>query len=329
MFPTKPWLGREPQHERLHTMDLILELIKLIITLAMVIAAGVLINCMVCIVIKAVTGKPLHKPRRKLQTLPRTNLNDLDPVVGKTFEGDVYRWSTPGPHTVISGATRSGKSVTSYGVLSQLAKRDDVLICGIDPSGLLLSPHRLGPGGSLIATGTSPDDLDRVLAILGELERLMDARIKSLIPMGIDKTPISRKEPAYLVVLEEYAGLLSALEGNGKKHKDAVRIVGRLLREGAKSGITVLTIIQRPEATLLHDRAQYARRVTHRLDNRDSVKMVCETAPEDMWGQVLYLPPGRALVIEAGAKPQFVTMPSMDYSHYTARCAAAYAPTSS
>ena len=45
-----------------------------------------------------------------------------------------------------------------------------------------------------------------------------------------------------VVVLEEYAGLIAAMEGvDKKKVNELKRIVGRLLREGAKAGITCFT----------------------------------------------------------------------------------------
>ena len=252
---------------------------------------------------------------RKKQTRSRSTR----PAVAKSWTGQLVCWRTPGPHTVISGATRYGKSVASYIILSKLADRQDIAVVGVDPSGILLGPwaelNHLHPWYAL---GTSPDDLDHAVDVLTALVNLMDRRIADLLVHGVDKiTDFTPGHPAVVVVLEEYAGLLSALELHDKKAaKTATALVGRLLREGAKVGISVLTILQRPEANILHDRAQYSRRVTFRLDNADSVRMVADSATADAADRVLTLTPGRALLLEAGEQEQFVTFPNMTYEQY-------------
>lgn len=61
-------------------------------------------------------------------------------------------------HMAVQGATRSGKSVLCYGYLSALANRPDVLVCGIDPTGILLTPFAKGRGGKWIATSAKDQD---------------------------------------------------------------------------------------------------------------------------------------------------------------------------
>src|SRR5699024_12028247 len=56
-----------------------------------------------------------------------------NPVVARGWDGSPVRWRIPGPHTVVAGATRSGKSVFSYVVLSQLARLPFVQVVGVDP----------------------------------------------------------------------------------------------------------------------------------------------------------------------------------------------------
>lgn len=248
---------------------------------------------------------------------PRSRSTRL--AVAKSWTGQLVGWRAPGPHTVISGATRSGKSVASYVILSQLADRQDIAVVGIDPSGILLGPWaELDGTHPWYALGASPDDLDHAVDVLTALVNLMDRRIADLLVHGVDKiTDFTPEHPAVIVVLEEYAGLLSALDAHDKKAaKTATALVGRLLREGAKVGISVLTILQRPEASILHDRAQYSRRVTFRLDNADSVRMVAESATDDATDRILTLSPGRALFLEAGEQEQFVTFPNMSYEQY-------------
>ncbi|MCG7450107.1 hypothetical protein MHK12_05795 [Corynebacterium kefirresidentii] len=266
-----------------------------------------------------------NKHARRHTTPPSTprpqprRLHSEAPVVAQIWDGGKFHWDTPGAHTVISGATRSGKSVFTYCVLSQLAGMKTVCICGVDVSGITLQPFSQA-NKDYVACGSSQTDLDAALEVLHRLEALMDHRIEQLRHHKLDKVTLSAQCPAYVVVLEEYAGALAAMEGRNKKDKaEVIRIVGRLLREGAKAGVVVYTVIQRPEANVLHDRAQYARRVTHRLDNHDSVKMVAGEVDEDTETQVLKLAPGRCLVLDAGRDPVFVTTPHLSYQEFITR----------
>ena len=75
-------------------------------------------------------------------------------------------------HLAIQGATRSGKSALSYTFLGALAARPDVLVCGVDPSGILLAPWLPGRGGAWIATGTA--DLTGAVTALSGVVAEMD-----------------------------------------------------------------------------------------------------------------------------------------------------------
>src|SRR5699024_12543066 len=81
-----------------------------------------------------------------------------NPVVARGWDGSPVRWRIPGTHTVVAGATRSGKSVFSYVVLSQLARLPFVQVVGVDPSGLLLAPF-VDAGAEHLALGTAVDKL--------------------------------------------------------------------------------------------------------------------------------------------------------------------------
>ncbi|MGL4173814.1 MAG: hypothetical protein ACRCTR_07060 [Actinomycetota bacterium] len=49
-------------------------------------------------------------------------------------------------HAAFQGATRSGKSALTYTLLAGVAHHADVLVCGVDPSGVLLAPLGQWPG---------------------------------------------------------------------------------------------------------------------------------------------------------------------------------------
>lgn len=238
---------------------------------------------------------------------------------GVTEHGTAATFSPQRSHTVVAGATRSGKSVTTYAILAGLSAMSWVQIAGIDPSSILLAPHaRDRP--QQFALGTSPGAVTGAINLLDRLESEMDRRIARLAAVGIDAIPASWRDPRLpwiVVTLEEYAGFLASCTKN--QRTEAVRVVGRILREGSKAGIHVLTILQRPEATILHDRAQYARRIVHRLDNADSVRMLLESASSEAIARHMNLPPGISVVHEAGAKSHLVRSDYLPYPSY-ARC---------
>lgn len=225
-------------------------------------------------------------------------------------------------HTAVAGRTRSGKSVFAYVVLAVAALNEKVRVCGVDPSGILLGPHRVGDD-PLVHLGTS--DPDAAVAVVERLVKIMDARIQKLMEHGLDAVPIGsvrREFPVHLCVLEEYPGTLAWLEMTDQAKKPAERLaprmkaaVGRLLREGAKARVLVMTIAQRAEAATLHDRMQYARKVVFAQDNADSVRMLLDVEPEVV-SRILNLGPGQGITHEAGSEPRFFRSDFVDYETY-------------
>lgn len=240
-------------------------------------------------------------------------------------------------HAGMQGATRSGKSSACYTLLAALAHRADVIVCGVDPSGLLLAPFTTsngGRGGAFIATGTSRDDITGAVTVLTDIVAMMDARIRDLRAMGVDKlTTFTPTTPACWVVMEEYPGLLAAAKAldneAGTKAGDrlAPRLaaaLGRLVKEGAKVGIFVLVLAQRMSADALNtdDRMNLALRLTLRVDNGDAVAMLHDGITRDHVHAVRTFAPGVALVESPGTGVRRVRLHYTDYATYRARVAA-------
>lgn len=236
--------------------------------------------------------------------------------------GEPVEFDPCSAHTVLSGATRGGKSATAYSIFAQIADDPCVAVVGVDPSSILLTPFERAGGG--VVTGSSPAALDRAVEMFQGVEKEMDERNRRLSLRGLDKVPadwISPRLPAIVLVLEEYAGTLSAT--NKDQRAEVVRIVGRVLREGAKSSIHACTVIQRPEAAVLHDRAQYARRISHRLDNGDSVRMLFEKATPDEVARIMDLRPGEGIIHDAGSPYRVFKSRYLEYPAYVAHVRAA------
>jgi S-DNA-T family DNA segregation ATPase FtsK/SpoIIIE len=145
------------------------------------------------------------------------------------------------PHTICQGVTRSGKSVWTYGLLAQLAHRDDVLVAGLDPTGLLWRPFARCRHAPWQVSGLP--DLAAHEKLLARVADEMDARIVDL-PADRDTIEITTDRPLLFVVLEEYPGLLRVFDAAKTRGDDPggrVRaLVSRLLAEGAKVGIRVV-----------------------------------------------------------------------------------------
>lgn len=133
-------------------------------------------------------------------------------VLGRDEYGNPFGFDPAAtPHAALQGATRSGKSSTCYTALAALAHRADVVVAGVDPSGILLASFTSGRGSGFIATGTRPEDLDHAATVLAGLVDLMDTRIRDLRDAQADKiTDYTPAVPVVWVVLEEYPGLLAA-----------------------------------------------------------------------------------------------------------------------
>lgn len=244
-----------------------------------------------------------------------------------------------GLHMAIQGATRSGKSVLCYSYLSALAHRKDVLVCGVDPTGILLTPFTEGRGGHWVST--SAKDGEHIAAVLDGITEQMDQRITDLVNGGRDKiTSFNECTPAILCVFEEYPGLLSQLtkddEANGRRGKDRIApqvelAVGRFIKEGAKVGVTVLVLAQRMSAKAIEtdDRSNIPIRATMRVDNGDAVAMLHDGIDRAGLDMIRQFPPGRGLIEAPGMPLQKFQADLIDYDAYRARVAAGIRATES
>ena len=181
------------------------------------------------------------------------------------------------PHTIVQGTTRSGKSVFVYGLLAQLARRTDVLVTGVDPTGLVFRPFAGTRHADWQVSGLR--DVAAVEKLLTRVVDEMDRRIGAL-PLHRDSAELTDEQPAIVVVLEEWAGTLKVLDAAKTRGDDPgarVRaLVSRLLAEGAKVGIKVLILVQRAEANVVGalERSLCTLRISFWVDSLDSVKLL-------------------------------------------------------
>lgn len=209
-------------------------------------------------------------------------------------------------HLIAQGQTRSGKTNLLQVVLRQIASNNAVVVAGCDITGLLLAPFADHKGNEYRHTGTA--NIQGHVDALARIVREMDRRIESLLSQQRDKlTAFGPGRPLILVMLDEFAGLLEAARmddvvsgrrGSERLAPQVESCVARLVAEGLKAGIRVVIGVQRAEANLLGGatRSNIAIRLSFRVDNRDSVRLLHPDAPDDVCSAVMRSEAGVALV---------------------------------
>jgi hypothetical protein len=225
-------------------------------------------------------------------------------------------------HLVAQGPTRSGKSAFTYQFLAQLAplaRSGLVDVAGLDPTGSVLRPWGEHPRGWR-QWGTR-DVVDRYTAavegVLGEMER----RIAGM-PLRADVVPIGPGCPLIVVVLEEWPAVCRL---TGHKRQKASRVhegISRLLAEGAKAGVRVVTLAQRADSDNggvdPFQRDQSLTRLTFRGADAGTVKMLHECdVPDDVVAAQAVAGAGSALLTAPGVQLMRIRSPWLgSYSRY-------------
>lgn len=214
-------------------------------------------------------------------------------------------------HIVFQGKTRSGKSQATYNFLAQVAQSPAVRVVGSDPTTVLLSPFadRLPEEKRLVL---GPDDQKRTVEMLEFVKRESDRRITKMRELDIDKYEVfSPSFPIILLVLEEFPGIVEASrdEDAAEARKPAERVAPRLqalvrqiAAQGAKAGIRILLLAQRAEADIVGGaaRSNFAVKMTLRLDEPESVRMLHPSVTPDEMDAVGNFQPGQALFERPG-----------------------------
>ena len=239
------------------------------------------------LLIELLHSDPLREPVR-LSTEPLRSVTDLI-YLGRD-ETDQGYWLTPVElvHLIVQGATGSGKSVFTYGLLSQLVGIPEVLIAMSDPTGLLTRPFI----GTVHAEWQVSDsaNIDAHIDLLRRLVEMMDQRIQNLLPRR-DQVEISDGCPLVFVVLEEYPGLIRAAaqvdaadkRKSGGKVEQIKGLVGRLAAESRKAGMRLVILAQRAEASILdsYTRGQMTVKLSFRVAEAASIEMLHPTGREE------------------------------------------------
>ncbi|WP_226350306.1 hypothetical protein [Pseudonocardia sp. ICBG601] len=251
-------------------------------------------------------------------------------LIGRDEVGDALGHAfADAAHVAMQGQNGAGKSQFAYGLLAQLADADDVRIAGSDITGLLLGRPWAGTvHRQWQATGTA--DLEAHATLLERLVGVMDERLATL-PDRTGKLDPTSDRPLFVVVVEEFPGLLRAAAGLPKAARGERSVLDRiksanlrLLSEGRKVAFRVVTLAQRAEAEAMgggYARDQYALRLSFRVPG-DSLEMLHGPGVRDLAERHATAPPGVAVLSAPGRELVRVRVPYLgDYAEYCDRIA--------
>lgn len=228
-------------------------------------------------------------------------------------------------HLIIQGQTRSGKSQLAYNLLAQAAMVPEIRLVGIDPTALLLAPVAQR-GEDLIALGA--DDWQGAIDVLRAVKTESDRRVATLVPARMDKIiEFTGQAPLWLVVIEEYPAVLEGAQDedleHGRKPGDRLeprirRLLRQIVAQSAKAGIRVMLLAQRAEASIIDgaSRSNIGTRISLRVDNPDSVRMLHPSADADLCKRVEGFAPGVALIDRPGQRRVVARGPLTTYRDY-------------
>ena len=182
-----------------------------------------------------------------------------------------------GQHVSLVGSTGAGKSNLIADLLLNLRPEVDsgtALIYGIDlKNGIELS--RFDSYLADLAT-----DMDETLNMLEQLSRLMDERGEQLRFEHRTSTTMDTRTPMILIVIDEAAELVGAMDKQGKAKQERIRtLLDRILRLGRATGFTVIMASQDPRKEALPLRDRCPMRIALRLNSKEeAIMLLGETA---------------------------------------------------
>lgn len=215
--------------------------------------------------------------------------------IGETFLDEPVELDLANtPHTLITGATGSGKSILQRLVAAHaLLHKDEIELYGIDLKRVELSPYFLDSRENLATT------LDDALSILDKLDRSIQERCEAL-KSGMESKAI------YLMV-DELGMLLysSGIKTEEGRLEDAKRLIIRenllrFARLGRSVGLYLFLGTQRPDAETVGAELKglLSNRILMGSAGSQAAQLTLSARPK--FGGALLRVPGRAIVSSRG-----------------------------
>lgn len=206
---------------------------------------------------------------REATILTRGDLDAIGVVpAGRTQAGTTWWLPIIGRHTLIVGASGSGKGSPMWSVCGNLAPAvptGEVQLWGID----LKHGLELSMGKQLFCCmATTPA---QALEVLCQLKAVIDAR--GQVMAGVSRLHQPRPgDPLHLLVIDELAVLTSY--GPPEIVKEASRLLAEILTQGRALGVVVLAAVQDPRKEIVGMRNLFTQAVALRLNSATETQMV-------------------------------------------------------
>ncbi|WP_394276676.1 FtsK/SpoIIIE domain-containing protein [Luteococcus sp.] len=206
---------------------------------------------------------------REASIITRDDIDTLGVVAaGRTQSGATWRLQVIGRHTLIVGASGSGKGSPMWSVVGNLAPAvptGEVQLWGID----LKHGLELSMGKQLFCCmATTPT---QALEVLRQLHRVIEAR--GSVMAGVSRLHQPRPgDPLHVLVIDELAVLTSY--GPPEVVKEASRLLSEVLTQGRALGVVVLAAVQDPRKEIVGMRNLFTQALALRLNSSTETRMV-------------------------------------------------------
>ncbi|ERF56692.1 hypothetical protein H639_08066, partial [Cutibacterium avidum TM16] len=189
-------------------------------------------------------------------------------LAGRTQTGATWHLPVIGRHTLIVGASGSGKGSPLWSVVGNLASAvptGEVQLWGIDlKHGLELSMGK--PLFCCMATTPA-----QALEVLRQLMKVIEAR--GAVMAGVSRLHQPRPgDPLHVLVIDELAVLTSY--GPPEVVKEASRLLSEVLTQGRALGVVVLGAVQDPRKEIVGMRNLFTKALALRLNSSTETRMV-------------------------------------------------------
>lgn len=218
-------------------------------------------------------------------TTPRTarvpSVVDLDAVTtGVRLDGAAFRLRVRGRHTLVVGASGSGKGSAFWGLVGGLAPAIPeglVRVWGID----MKKGVEAGMGEALFHAVAYTHA--NAIAILAELVKVIERRGVEMRGRSRLHVPTSG-DPLHVLVIDELADLMAY--SDFEVRREAERLLSVILTQGRALGVVVAAFVQNPRQEAVGMRNLYTQKIALRLDSATEAEMVLDsrarTAPAEL-----------------------------------------------
>ncbi|MGO2780629.1 FtsK/SpoIIIE domain-containing protein [Glutamicibacter arilaitensis] len=219
-------------------------------------------------------------------------------VIGLQDSGESFSLQVAGRHTLLVGASGSGKGSVLWSLLLGLApaiRAGLVRLHGVDLKGGV--EFFLGEGFFYEVAYTYED----AKKMIRQLSDGLDDRLDSMRDSGVRKHVPTLEEPLELLIIDEAASL-TYLAPDTKSAKEVDAALKRVLSTGRAAGVSVVAALQDPRKEALATRDLFTQIVALRLRSQDDAKLALGSALHEAGArceQIAQSQPGTGFSIDA------------------------------